>query len=136
MIFKCFIKIHKVKSSKYEWSLNMLAVIFYRWIFIKYTKGTHVLFFDDTHVLYQDPQGEIFKVRMVFRFVHCDIWQLKLYDKHKRDTKVLFMKSIHVFFQNLPGEIFKVWMVFKYVDRDLLQMNLYQIHKGDTSFIL
>ena len=86
----------------------MLTVIFDSWIFITNTEGTQVLFFDDTHVLYQDPQGEIFKVWMVFRFVDSDIWQLNLCHKQKRAKKVLFMKSIHMFFQNLPGEIFKV----------------------------
>ena len=50
------------------------------------------------HVFYQNPQGEIFKVWMVFRFVGSDLWQLNLYHKHKRDTNVLFMKNIHMFF--------------------------------------
>ena len=107
MIFMCFIKIHKVKSSKYEWSLDLLTVIFDSWIFITITKGIQVLFLNDIHVLYQNPQGELFKVWMVFRFVDSDIWLLNLYHKHKRDTNVLFMKSIHMFFQNLPCEIFK-----------------------------
>ena len=39
-IFMCFIKIHKVNSSKYEWSLDLLTVVFDRWIFITNTKGT------------------------------------------------------------------------------------------------
>ena len=60
------------------------------------------------HVFYQNPQGEIFREWMVFRFVDSDIWQLNLCHKQKRAKKVLFMKSIHMFFQNLPGEIFKV----------------------------
>ena len=42
------------------------------------------------HVFYQNPQGELFKVWMVFRFVDSDLWQLNLYHKHKRYTKVLF----------------------------------------------
>ena len=82
--------------------------MFDSWIFITYIKGTQVLFLNDIHVLYQNPQGELFKVWMVFRFVDSDIWQLNLCHKQKRAKKVLFMKSIHMFFQNLPGEIFKV----------------------------
>ena len=114
MIFMCFIKIHKVNSSKYEWSLDMLTVIFDSWIFITNTKGTKRFYsWMNMHVFYQNPQGEIIKVWMVFRFVDSDIWQLNLHLKHKRDTKVLFMKSIHMFFQNLPCEIFKLWMVFE-----------------------
>ena len=44
MIFMCFIKIHKVKSSKYEWSLDLLTVIFDSWIFITNTKGTQMFY--------------------------------------------------------------------------------------------
>ena len=39
-ICMCFIRIHKVKSSKYEWSLDLLTVIFDSWISISNTKGT------------------------------------------------------------------------------------------------
>ena len=92
-VFICFFKIYHVKSSNYEWSLNKLAVIFDRWIFITYTKGTQVLFFNDIHVLYQSPQGELFKVWMVFRLVASDIWQLNLYHKQKRDKKFLLMNE-------------------------------------------
>ena len=105
----CFIKIHKVNSSKYEWSLDMLTVIFDSWIFITNKKETKSFYsWMNIHVFYQNPQGEIFREWMVFRFVDSDIWQLNLCHKQKRAKKVLFMKSIHMFFQNLPGEIFKV----------------------------
>ena len=40
------------------------------------------------HVLYQNPQGELFKVWMIFRFVDSDLWQMNLYHKHKRDTEI------------------------------------------------
>ena len=39
MILMCFIKIHKINSSKYACSLDLLAVIFDSWIFITNTKG-------------------------------------------------------------------------------------------------
>ena len=40
MIFICFIKIHKVNSSKYEWSLDLLTVIIDSWIFTTNTEWT------------------------------------------------------------------------------------------------
>ena len=74
-------------------------MIFDSWIFITNKKGTKRFYsWMNIHVFYQNPQGELFKVWMVFRFVDRDIWQLNLYHKHKRDTKVLFMKNIHMFF--------------------------------------
>ena len=106
-VFICFFKIYQVKSSNYEWSLNKLAVIFDRWIFITYTKGTQVLFFNDIHVLYQNPQGELFKVWMVFKYVGGDLLQL-----------------------------FKVWMVFRLVASDIWQLNLYHKQKRDKKFLL
>ena len=109
MIFMYFIKVHKVNCSKYEWSLDWLPVIFDSWIFITNKKETKSFYsWMNIHVFYQNPQGEIFREWMVFRFVDSDIWQLNLCHKQKRAKKVLFMKSIHMFFQNLPGEIFKV----------------------------
>ena len=47
-------------------------------------------------MLYQNPQGELFKstkVWMVFRLVDSDFWLLNLYHKvnNKSDTKVLFL---------------------------------------------
>ena len=92
-IFICFIRIHKANSPKYEWSLDFMTMMFDSWIFITYIKGTQVLFLNDIHVLYQNPQGELFKVWMVFRYVDSDIWQLNLYHKHKRDKKVLLLNE-------------------------------------------
>ena len=87
MIFMCFIKVHKVNCSKYEWSLDWLPVIFDSWIFITNKKETKSFYsWMNIHVFYQNPQGEIFKVWMVFRFVDSDIWQLNLYHNHKSDT--------------------------------------------------
>ena len=86
-IFMCFIKIHKVKSSKYEWLLDVLAVIFDSWIFITNTKGTHRFYsWMNIHVLFQNSQGELFRIWVAFRCVGSDLWQLNLYHKHKRDT--------------------------------------------------
>ena len=92
-IFICFIRIHKANSPKYEWSLDFMTMMFDSWIFITYIKGTQVLFLNDIHVLYQNPQGELFKVWMVFRYVDSDIWQLNLYHKHKRDKNVLLLNE-------------------------------------------
>ena len=129
-IFICFIRIHKANSPKYEWSLDFMTMMFDSWIFITYIKGTQVLFLNDIHVLYQNPQGELFKVWMVFRYVDSDIWQLNLYHKHKRDKK-----DMHVFYQNPQGEIIKVWMVFRFVDSDIWQLNLHLKHKRDTKVL-
>ena len=129
----CLIKIHKVNSSKYVCSLDLLTVIFDVWIFFTNTKGTERFHsWMNFHVFYQNPQGEISKVWMVFRFVDSGIRQLNLCHKQKRDRKVLSMKSINMFFLNLPGEIFKVWKV----DSDIWQMNLYHLHKGEIGFTL
>ena len=62
----CFIKIHKENSSKvpkYEWSLDLLTVIFDCWIFItksiiKVTQRCYSWL--NIHVFYQNPQGELF----------------------------------------------------------------------------
>ena len=86
------------------------------------------------HVLYQNPQGELFKVWMVFRFVDSDFWLLNLYHKVKIKVtqRCYSWLNIHVFYQNPQGELFKVWMIFRFVDSDLWQMNLYHKHKRDT----
>ena len=86
------------------------------------------------HVLYQNPQGELSKVWMVFRFVDSDFWLLNLYhkDKIKVTQRGYSWLNIHVFYQNPQGELFKVWMIFRFVNSDLWQMNLYHKHKRDT----
>ena len=64
-IFMCFIRIHKVKSSKYEWSLDLLTVIFDSWISISNTKGTQrfyswkvfICFFKIYHVKSSNMNG-------------------------------------------------------------------------------
>ena len=132
----CFIRIHKVNSSKYEWSLDLLTVIFDSWIFITNKKWQKVftlewifMYFIRIHqVKSSENEWSLDLLTVIF-----DNW---ICHKQKRDKKVLSMKSIHMFFQNLPGEIFKVWKVFKYVGSDLLQLNLYHIHKGVTGFTL
>ena len=130
----CFIKIHKVNSSKYEWSLDLLTVIFDSWIFITNTKGTKRFYsWMNMHVFYQNPQGEIIKVWMVFRFVDSDFWLLNLYHKvnNKSDTKVLFLIEYSCVLSKSTRWTLQ-WMIFRFVDSDLWHMNLYHKHKRDT----
>ena len=59
------------------------------WIFITDIKGTWRCYsWLNIHLFYQNPQGELFKVWMIFRFVNSDLWQMNLYHKHKRDTEI------------------------------------------------
>ena len=63
----CFIKIHKVNSSKYEWPLDVLTEIFENWSFIANTTDKKVLFLNEySNVFYQNPRSDIFKVWVAF----------------------------------------------------------------------
>ena len=87
MIFMCFIKIHKVKSSKYEWSLDLLTVIFDSWISISNTKGTQrfyswkvfICFFKIYYVKSSNYEWSLNKLAVIF-----DRWIFITYPKGHR----------------------------------------------------
>ena len=86
-ICMCFIRIHKVKSSKYEWSLDLLTVIFDSWISISNTKGTQrfyswkvfICFFKIYHVKSSNYEWSLNKLAVIF-----DRWFFITYPKGHR----------------------------------------------------
>ena len=136
-IFMCFIRIHKVKSSKYEWCLDLLTEIFDSWIFITNTEETQTLEWIFMCFI-RIHKANSPKYEWSWDFINWISWMMFdswIFIAYIKGTQVLFLNDIHVLYQNPQGELFKVWMVFKYVGSDLLQMIFYHIHKGDTGFI-
>ena len=127
MIFICFIKIHKVNSSKYEWSLDLLTVIIDSWIFTTNTEWTKTLkwifmCFIEIHKV----KSSKYECSLDLLTVIFDSW---ISVTNKKGTQRFYSWKVFIcFFKNLPGEILELWKVFKYVGSDIWQMNIHRFY--------